>query len=172
MILKWRHYRDSDYQTLHYWMTEMEWPLIPKEKMPKEGAVVYNQDGLIMGISVVYCVESKYNFMFPAVLMPNPNASFKQLTKIMDVFATAFEEIAKINEKNHIVVTTATSSIANYFARHHGYHYAERNITRMVKCLDKEQEKDLLFFYDDEGLRKYFPDLYAKYLHTQKLPEV
>jgi len=153
-------------------MVKMEWQVMPERQTPNCGVVVYDENNNDMGIAFLYTIEKQYDFLFPALLMPNPDVSFKKIPKIFDKFALAFENIAKEHKKSHIILTMSTSSMSNYFARNHNYHYAEKNIIRMVKCIDPAKQNDLLFWYDDEGLQKYFPDLYTEYLKTKTLPQV
>ena len=157
--MDYRRYTDSDYEMLSSWFQALDWPLIPKESIPPYGIIIEDDDGTPYGSSFIYLVDEKgSDFIYPGWILINPETPYKKILPVLDTMARAYEEVARDNGKTHIQTTMKTDSLINFLCEKHGYKKAEINVTRMVKYLDGHDDRNGIFWYDQEGIDFYFPD--------------
>lgn len=159
MSLNYRHYKNYDYNLLCDWLDKHTWPHVPKESVPP--CAIFLLDPTTdkeIGVAFIYGIEEGYDFIFPAVMLADPELPNKFLPQIYDEFCEAFEDICRKNNKTHIFLTVESKAIIKRLSTKHGYHIAEKNLTRIVKCLDQDKQEDMAFWYDQEGIDTYFPE--------------
>lgn len=152
-----RIYEDSDYQKLCDWLQAIDWPPIPKESIPPYCIFIVDGDKDV-AITAIYAKEKEYDFLYPSWIVLNPDTPYKEVLSVMDFIAKTYEDMARKDKKSHIMITMQTESIVNYLCRKHDYHRAEKNVTRLIKYLDKQSSNDGIFWYDQEGIDKHFPN--------------
>jgi hypothetical protein len=157
--MNYRRYKDTDYDIICSWFAALDWPLMPKESIPPYGIIIEDDDQNAFASSFIYLVdEPGCDFIYPGWVLINPDTPYKKIPPVLDSLAKAYESIARENGKTHIQTTMKTDSLINFLCEKHGYKKAEVNVTRLVKYIDKTKEKEGIFWYDQEGIDKYFPE--------------
>lgn len=118
---------NNDYDTLSSWWKEYNWPVIPKDSLPKNGFII---DNTCAGF--VYCTDS--NIAWLEFIVANPRISRDERKAGLQNLLSGLTGLAK--ELGYAYVFTSTNH-ANLEERlvEMGYKVQDRNVTHLIRSI-------------------------------------
>lgn len=128
---KYRLIQDDDYGLLCNWWDSWNFPCPPKECLPKNGLLVYDNEGPLYA-GFMFFTDS--NIVWMEWVVSNKEASLKRKRGALDFLVSLFGKIAKVANAKHIFTSTVRPEFVNSLRRC-GFEVGDSGMYQLIKNL-------------------------------------
>lgn len=126
---------EIDYPIVCEWWAQHNWPKVPQASLTKNGAFVYNHQGMGICAGWLFCTDS--NIAWIEYIVKNPDALQKEVDAGLDLLIEHLVEKANSLGFKLVFTTVKSKALIARYARH-GFTKGDEGMTQFILPIHKE----------------------------------